>query len=72
MAAFDWHGGVIYPTTPVDRNYRNTQNVRRFFVDACGASFTFDRAFMAYLKDGTAKTMGEAAMEWMRRRPSQR
>lgn len=72
MADFDWHGGVIEPTTPVDQNYRNTQNVRRFFVSACGASFTFDRAFMAFLKDGKAKTMEDAAMEWTSRRSSQR
>jgi len=72
MAGFDWHGGVIEATTPVDKNYRNTQNVRRFFATVCGASFTFDRDFMAYLRDGQAKTMGDAAREWMSRRNSSR
>lgn len=70
MAGFDWHGGIIEATTPVDQHYRNTQNARRFFLNACGASFTFDRDFMAYLKNGQAKTMGEAAREWTNRRSS--
>ncbi|WP_081469501.1 DUF6434 domain-containing protein [Sphingomonas sp. PAMC 26617] len=68
MAGFDWHGDVIQATTPVDKNYRNTQNARRFFATVCGASFTFDRDFMAYLKDGQTKTMGDAARERMSRR----
>lgn len=67
-SGFDWHGGLIQPGTQLDHAYRNTQNVRRFFTDACGPAFKFDRDFMAYLKDGNAKTMGEAAEEWKRRR----
>jgi len=76
MSAFDWHGGKITRATPVTGDYRNTQNVRRFFKSQCGAAFTFDRPFMAWLKDGSRKTMGAAADEWLRRRtrvsPSQR
>ena len=67
QAPFDWHGAAIDPSTVVDRNYRNTQNVRRFFVNACGTSFKFDKAFMAYMKNGNAKTMGDAAKEWISR-----
>lgn len=71
MPAFDWHRDPIDAATPLDRHYRNTQNVRRFFLDACGPDFAFDRAFMAYLKDGTPKTMGEAAQAWIcRTRPA--
>lgn len=72
MAGFDWHGGVIQATTAVDKNYRNTQNARRFFASICGDSFTFDRHFMAYLKDGRPKTMGDAAQEWLSRRNTSR
>ncbi len=67
MAAFDWHSGTMTRDRAVDRNYRNTQMVRRFFRAQCGADFKFDRAFMAWLKDDTAKTLGEAADEWLRR-----
>lgn len=72
QAAFDWHGAVIDRSKVLDRNYRNTQNVRRYFVTVCGPSFKFDKAFMAYLKDGNAKTMGDAAEEWINRRKRNR
>jgi hypothetical protein len=58
MSAFDWHGGKITRATAITRDYRNTQNVRRFFKAHCGAAFAFDRPFMAWLKDGSPKTMG--------------
>lgn len=67
MAEFDWHGGTITRATPVTASYRNTQNVRRFLRRECGAQFKFDRPFMHWIKDGTAKTMGDVANEWLRR-----
>jgi hypothetical protein len=68
MAGFDWHANLITRGTPVTKSYRNSQNVRRFFKAQCGADFKFDRPFMAWLKDGTEKTMGNAVDEWLRRR----
>lgn len=68
MAAFDWHGGRITRATAITRTYRNTQNARRFFKAECGEDFRFDRPFMAWLKDGAEKTMGDAADEWLRRK----
>lgn len=67
MSIFDWHGAKLSAATPIDRHYRNTQNVRRFFKAVCGADFKFDRPFMAWLKDGKPKTLGDAAREWQRR-----
>ncbi len=64
---FDWHSDPINPATPVNADYRNTQNVRRFMRAQCGAAFRFDRGFMRWIRDGTDKTMGDVAMEWMRR-----
>ena len=65
---FNWHGGVITRKTSVDAHYKNTQNVRRFLLAQCGPQFKFDRDFMAWIRDGAAKTMGDVADEWMRRR----
>ncbi|WP_374384536.1 DUF6434 domain-containing protein [Dongia sp.] len=65
--AFDWHGGKITRATPVTSSYRNTQNVRRFLIAHCGPGFKFDRPFMAWIKDGRPKTMGDVADEWKRR-----
>ncbi len=67
MAAFDWHSGEMTRATPITRTYRNTQNVRRFFRVECGPDFKFDRLFMAWLIDGSPKTLGDAADEWSRR-----
>lgn len=65
--AFDWHSEALSRDTPVTRDYRNTQNVRRFMTEQCGPAFKFDRAFMAWIRDDTGKTLGEVADEWQRR-----
>lgn len=67
MSDFNWHTDAITRSTPVTASYRNTQNVRRFLKFQCGAGFRFDRPFMQWIKDGTDKTMGEVADEWVRR-----
>jgi hypothetical protein len=67
MGEFDWHSRSITRSTPVTSDYRNTQNVRRFLKQQCGADFVFDRAFMQWIKDGASKTMGDVADEWLRR-----
>ena len=66
---FDWHGGEITRTTEIDAGYRNTQNVRRFLSQQCGPDFKFDREFMAWIRSGVPKNIGELADEWLRRRP---
>ncbi|TRC74577.1 hypothetical protein FJV83_26580 [Mesorhizobium sp. WSM4307] len=67
MNVFDWHADPISCAAPITKSYRNTQNVRRYFTRECGDTFRFDRPFMAWLKDGRDKTMGDAADEWIRR-----
>ena len=69
---FDWHADLITRATPITASYRNTQNVRRFLKEQCGADFKFDRPFMAWVKQGGAKTMGDAAAEWLRRAAAKR
>jgi hypothetical protein len=64
--AFDWHSEPITRATPLDKNYRNTQNVRRFLISQCGEAFKFDRPFMAWIKSNESLTMGEVADEWLR------
>ena len=65
---FDWHSNPITADTPVTKSYKNTQNVRRFLTAQCGPDFKFDRRVHAWIKDGTPKTMGDVAREWMRRK----
>jgi hypothetical protein len=41
--------------------------VRRFLQSECGAQSKFDRPLMQWIKNGTPKTMGDVADEWLRR-----
>lgn len=63
----DWHSTPITRATPIDQAYKNTQNVRRFLIEQCGAGFKFDRDFMAWIRNDLPKTMGDVADEWLRR-----
>lgn len=64
---FDWHCDAIDSATPITETYKNTQNVRRYFKSQCGDHFKFDRSFMAWFKENTGKTMGDAVEEWLSR-----
>ncbi|SDS92800.1 hypothetical protein SAMN04490205_4119 [Pseudomonas trivialis] len=64
---FNWHSDRLTRATPVTSGYKNTQNVRRFMLEQCGAAFKFDRSFMAWIRNGTPKTLGDAVDEWQRR-----
>ncbi len=65
--AFNWHSDQITRNTSVCAGYKNTRNVRRFMLEQCGPDFRFDRSFMAWIKDGTAKSMGDVVDEWKAR-----
>lgn len=69
MAKLDWHAAPISRDTPVDKTYKSTQNVRRFMTLHCGAAFRFDRPFMAWIQDGTPKTMGDVIDAWGKKTP---
>ena len=64
---FNWHSDPITRSTAVCTGYKNTQNVRRFMIEQCGADFRFDRSFMAWVRNGLPKSMGEVVDEWKAR-----
>ncbi|MCU0832642.1 MAG: DUF6434 domain-containing protein [Rhizobiaceae bacterium] len=64
---FDWHYSPLYSHTVIAPDYRNTQNVRRFFKSEIGERFAFDRAFMAWMQANAGKTLGDAVDEWRKR-----
>ncbi|MGL4489381.1 MAG: DUF6434 domain-containing protein [Rhizobiaceae bacterium] len=66
VKGLDWHSASLSSATIITANYRNTQNVRRFFIATIGRHFSFNIAFMAWMKANVGKTLGEAAEEWMR------
>lgn len=63
---FDWHGAPLSRATLITADYRSTQNARRFFISEIGRHFSFNIAFMAWMKSNAGKTLGEAADEWKR------
>ncbi len=69
MKNFDSHSDPITLDTVIDSQYRNTQNVRRFFKSHCGDNFKFDRTFMAWMKNSIGKTMAQAVHHWQETAP---
>ena len=65
---FDWHYSALDDNTRIDASYRSTQNVRRYFIIRLGSGFHFDRPFMAWIRAHSGATLGEAVLEWQRRR----
>jgi hypothetical protein len=63
----DWHSSSLTRLTIVDKDYKNTQNVRRFMMDECGPDFRFDREFMAWIRNNSPKNLGDVVDEWKRR-----
>lgn len=61
---FNWHSEKLSLQTIITNSYKNTQNVRRFFKQHIGEHFSFDRKFMAYLKNSTGITLADAIKEW--------
>jgi len=63
---FDWHAEQIGRDTVLAAGDRNTQHVRRGLLAQCGPAFKFDRDFMAWIRSGVPRTMGDVADEWLR------
>ncbi len=60
FSKFDWHSSRLTPETVITDNYKNTQNVRRFFKQHYGEHFAFNTAFMAWMKSNIGKTLADA------------
>lgn len=67
----DWHSHPLSSLTIIDANYKNTQNVRRFFKSQLGDDFKFDRIFMKWMGDNRGKTLADACAEWQQRNGKQ-
>ncbi|QJF52917.1 DUF6434 domain-containing protein [Roseobacter ponti] len=67
-AQTDWHSADLTPETVITDNYKNTQNVRRFFRARAGADFKFDISFMNWMRSNAGKSLGDAVAEYKRRK----
>lgn len=64
MKKFDWHSERLTKNTIITDSYKNTQNVRRFFIANIGEHFHFTREFMKFMKQSSGKTLDDALTEW--------
>jgi hypothetical protein len=63
---FDWHAAILSPETIITDSYKNSQNVRRFFIQHCGAQFHFSIPFMHFMKTNCGGTLQDAINEWQK------
>jgi Domain of unknown function (DUF6434)/SAP domain-containing new25 len=63
---FDWHSAPLNLDTIITDSYKNSANVRRFFQTHCDPKFSFNIAFMAWMKQNVGKTLQDAVSEWQR------
>jgi hypothetical protein len=61
----DWSKAHLTLETIITDNYKNGPNVRRFFIEHCGAHFSFNIEFMAWMKANTGKTLQDAVDKWL-------
>ncbi len=61
---FDWHSAALTRDTVITDNYKNSQNVRRFFQAEADPKFKFNIAFMDWMKANVGKTLGDAIDEF--------
>jgi hypothetical protein len=63
---FDWSKEALTLDTLITDSYRNGPNTRKFFKEYCGSKFSFNIAFMAWMKHNVDKTLRDAVEEWER------
>lgn len=64
ISKFDWSKEKLSPETIITDSYKNTQNVRMFFLEHIGKKFRFNVQFMAWFKSAQGKTLGDAIVKW--------
>lgn len=67
--SFDWHGGELSRDIPIGRDFRITQNVRRFISAETGIAkgqIKVPRSFHQWLKENDPQTLGDVIDEWRR------
>ncbi len=66
ISSFDWKTSHLNHNTIITDNYKNGENVRRFFTREIGKHFKFNVIFMKWVKQNVGKTLGDAITEWHR------
>ena len=59
-SGFDWANETLTPETVITDSYRNGPNVRAFFRAHYGPRFTFNIAFMKWMRENVGRTLADA------------
>ncbi len=65
-STFDWHQSPLNLDTLITDNYKNTRNVRTFFIKKIGPHFRLNVPFIEWMRVNVGKTMQDAIAEWHR------
>ena len=61
---FDWNNEVLNLETTITDNYKNTENVRTFFINQIGSNFSFNVKFMKWMTENNGKSLENAIRYW--------
>ncbi|MCX2431141.1 MULTISPECIES: DUF6434 domain-containing protein [unclassified Pedobacter] len=67
MSKFNWHSETLTDQTIITKDFKNTQNVRRYFQSHFGENWKNNRIFMNWFKENEGKTLKEAVDEFRKR-----
>lgn len=63
-ATFNWNVETLTRETKITDNYKNTENVRKFFELEIGPQFKFNVKFMTWMNSNIGKTLNDAILKW--------
>lgn len=63
---FDWNVEVLSLDTIITDSYKNTENVRKFFLENIGNQFSFNVQFMNWTKENIGASLKDAIEEWQK------
>lgn len=63
---FNWSNEKLTRMTIITDNYKNGENVRRFFVQEIGSHFSFNVIFIQWMRDNVGKSLDDAIIQWNR------
>lgn len=64
---FNWSNETLSLNTLITDNYKNNNNVRRFFVSQLGESFSFNIDLMNFMKENIGSTLADAVAFYQER-----
>jgi hypothetical protein len=65
-STFNWDKEILTCETIITDNYKNSRNVRNFFVREIGSHFALNVIFIKWIKENAGKNLGDAITAWNR------